>query len=229
MVRMATSGSYRRSLVNAVFALTIVFAHVLLLLLMLDAYTKPRIEHRSSPTIATWNIRASNAAPLIHRASDSKLSAVQVDVDAPTIAIEEAVPAAVSVDAISASDPYAGAALVRNGLGKAVNTPESLKRPIAAAHVDGDVFSRWVAELRIRLRPILSGRPTILKQIRTEILADPTGGFGDVRIVEGSGDLAVDRQILVDLMHHQELVERGRVGQPTWLALPVVDLMAASV
>lgn len=219
----------RNRVANAILLLLVALAHIALLSLMLDSSAKPQAAvRRSSPTIATWNLLASSEAPPARSSPDPKASPISIDLDAPTIEIHDLPPVAAGLGAMFASDPYAGAAPVGDGFAKPVTAPEPVQRPTITEPVGDDAFSRWLADLRARLVPTLTQESGPLKPVRAEIFALPTGGFSTARIAQGSGDAAIDRKILVDLMQHKELVERGRVTAPKWLALPAIDITPTS-
>lgn len=206
----------------------VALAHVALLSLMVDASTRAwRVDPPSTPTIATWNILASDEAPPAPATPDAKASPIQINIDAPTIEVEEPAPIASGLGAALPIDPYAGAAPIRAGtvplpsLLPPVSTP-ALKRK-APKPAGDDPYSRWVSELRTKLSATLAEETATLKPARAEVLAQPAGGFTAARITQGSGDLAIDRQILVDVMHHQGLIEHGMVAAPRWFALPALD------
>lgn len=216
------------STARATFIVVVALIHVALLRLMIDASAKPwRVHPPSSPTIATWNILASDDVPPARTEPDAKALPIQVNIDAPTVEVEEPAPIAAGLGAALPIDPYAGAAPIRTGtvplpsLLIAVAKPAKRETPESAGN---SPFARWVGDLHTRLAPILAAQTATLKPVHAEVFAQPDGGFTTARIAQGSGDLTIDREVLVDLMHHQELVERGMVAAPQWLALPVIDL-----
>jgi len=199
-----------------VVLLVIAAIHGAALQLMLAEAAKVwRVDPPTSPAIATWNILESNEAPPALPVLNPRASVIQVNIDAPKIETEEPAPIAAGLGAAMPIDPYAGASPVKLAAptlasSTVVRDPELVDpgqpHPPPSLQVE-----------HIDAAP--GAKPSALKPVRCEVLAQPSGGFTSARIVQSSGDIVVDRRAVVAVMHHQGLVAAGMVDQPRWLLL----------
>lgn len=210
--------------------------HLVIVALLFVAASKLEFINTSPKSMSTvFLIAETQAASHLIAAPSEAIFAT----DAPTLdVVSEQAPRAPILDLQADRDPFAGAAptmtdamptsaFSREGI---VQKPlQSFSRAPVSVTTDplaGTEFKKWLIGFRAQMtgQSAKSNAVTML----VDVFAQPTGGFTNARIGAGSGDAALDREVIDSIMQHQELISYGAVVTATWLTLPSIELQADS-
>ena len=188
-------------------------AHVLIVTLLLMSLVRSGVIPKSL-SIATFNVLS--ALPSSGAVAEPSLPPVAAEADAPTI---EITPSGGSAGARgpSAYDPFAGA------VAETSKMPPSLAGETArltAGFEPGEVA--WLDQLEGQIAS--EAPPTQrLEHVMIEVLAQPDGGFEDIRMLGSTGVPDLDRRLLDAVFKRQSLVGCEMVTTAKWVALPKLE------